>query len=160
MIYVMIQLAINCLVSYFLDLMSQSWSAFVECDRPIRITGSYLSRSRVDLFWNRALKSPLWLSNSFLHLPLVTKKTMVMVMNDRHPYLSFNINHTFHSISISPPIILTFENPWSRPFMWPKVKVIWLAQQPIDLLSLYSKSTGPAIPEIQQFKNSHDKGQN
>ena len=55
MIYVMIQLAINCLVSYFLDLMSRSWSAFVECGRPIRITGSYLSRSRADRFWNRAL---------------------------------------------------------------------------------------------------------
>ena len=54
MIYVMIQLAINCSVSYFLDLMSRSWSAFVECDRPIRITGSYLSRSRADRFWNRA----------------------------------------------------------------------------------------------------------
>ena len=35
--------------------MSRSWSAFVECDRPIRITGSYLSRSRADRFWNRAL---------------------------------------------------------------------------------------------------------
>ena len=33
--------------------MSRSWSAFVECDRRIRITGSYLSRSRADRFWNR-----------------------------------------------------------------------------------------------------------
>ena len=57
MVYVMIQLAINCLLSYFLDLMSRSWSAFVECDRPIRITGSYLSRSRADRFWNRAQES-------------------------------------------------------------------------------------------------------
>ena len=30
------------------------WSAFVECDRPIRNTGTYLSRSRADRFWNRA----------------------------------------------------------------------------------------------------------
>ena len=51
--YVVIQLAINCLVLYFLGLMSRSWSAFVECDRLIRITGSYLSWSRADLFWNR-----------------------------------------------------------------------------------------------------------
>ena len=35
---------------YFLDLMSRSWSMFVECDRPIRITGSYLSRPRADRF--------------------------------------------------------------------------------------------------------------
>ena len=57
MIYVMIQLAINCLVSYFLDLISRSWLAFEECDRLIRITGSYLSRSRADHFWNRALET-------------------------------------------------------------------------------------------------------
>ena len=42
------------MVWYFLDLMSRSWSAFVKCDRPIRITGSYLSRSRADRSWNRA----------------------------------------------------------------------------------------------------------
>ena len=53
--WVMIQLAINCLVSYFLDLISRSWSAFVECDRPIRITWSYLRRSRAGRFWNQAL---------------------------------------------------------------------------------------------------------
>ena len=47
----------NCLVSYFLDLMSRSWLAFVECDWLIRITGSYLSRSRADRFWNRALET-------------------------------------------------------------------------------------------------------
>ena len=35
------------------DLQSLSWSAFVECDWPIRITGLYLSRSQADRFWNR-----------------------------------------------------------------------------------------------------------
>ena len=50
----MILLAIICSVLYFLDLISRSWSAFVECDQPIRITGSYLSRSRADHYWNRA----------------------------------------------------------------------------------------------------------
>ena len=54
MIYIMIQLAINCSGSYFLDLMSRSWSAFVEWNQPIRITGSDLSQSWVDRYWNRA----------------------------------------------------------------------------------------------------------
>ena len=36
MIYVMIQLAINCLVSYFLNVMSRSRSAFVECPGGMR----------------------------------------------------------------------------------------------------------------------------
>ena len=45
----------NCLVPYFIDLASRSRSAFEECKRLVKITGSYLSRSRVDCFWKWAL---------------------------------------------------------------------------------------------------------
>ena len=51
MIYVMTQLAINCLVSYCLDLMRWSWSCYVECDRPMKLTRSNIWADRYEIIF-------------------------------------------------------------------------------------------------------------
>ena len=69
-------------------------------------------------------------------------------MSDQFPSLLFHVNWPSHSwdTAISK---FDYENPWSMFCVWSKVKVILLAQQAIDLLP----TIGPAIPEIQLFKN-------
>ena len=91
------------------------------------------------------LKSPQSLSSGSLQLILVNKRSWSW-MSDSHP---------FCTMSISPSILrygyfdIWF---WSRPYVWSKFKVTFLAQQQFYFPFNFT-SIGSPIPEIQLFKN-------